>query len=66
MPEFAGDAPLYFDPYSAEDLSKKILSIIDQPEILSEMAQRSLDQSKRYNWEDTAKKTWNALAELAK
>lgn len=64
MPEFGRDAVVYFDPVSPEDLSKKILSIINQPMLLEELSRKAKDLSRQFDWQVTSRKTWEAIASL--
>lgn len=61
MPEFGGDAVIYFDPYKPTDLCEKILSIEENPQMMDAMADRAYVQALKFNWEDTTKKTINFL-----
>jgi glycosyltransferase involved in cell wall biosynthesis len=64
MPEFAGDAALYFDPASPADLAEKLATVLDNPVYLGELAARAREQSLLYDWQSAARDTWNVLAAL--
>ena len=57
MPEFGGDAVLYFDPYSVESLVEKVLEIESNKELMKRLGLRALERSKIYNWEVTTRET---------
>jgi glycosyltransferase involved in cell wall biosynthesis len=65
MPEFAGDAALYFDPTIPEDLANKLASVLSDPGRLRELGVRAGEQSRLFDWRRTARDTWDALESLA-
>lgn len=64
MPEFGGDAVIYFDPSSPDDFADKIVSIIDEASSMMELATRARMRSYQYDWQKTARQTWSAIANL--
>jgi glycosyltransferase involved in cell wall biosynthesis len=64
MPEFGGDAAIYFDPSAPEDLAEKLSSVIDDPTRLAELAAKAKKRSQLYDWDRTARTTWTAIGEL--
>lgn len=65
MPEFAGDNVAYFDPYNSEQLAGLLMRFLDDAGLRERMGAMALEYSRRYQWSDSARKTWSALAELA-
>lgn len=65
MPEAAGDAALYVDPERSEDIAEKMDSLLSNPSLREELAQKGLKQVKKFSWEKTAKKTLQVLEEIA-
>lgn len=65
MPEFGGDAPVYFDPRSPDDLARKLASLLGDPNRMSELAAKAENRSRFYNWESCAEKTWQSIYQLA-
>lgn len=65
MPEFAGDNVAYFDPYNPEQLAGLLMRFLDDAGLRERMGAMALEHSRRYQWSDSARKTWSALAELA-
>lgn len=59
--EVAGDGAVYADPYSPEDFSKKILSVLNNKELKNKLRLNSLKRSQKYTWENTAKDTLEGL-----
>jgi glycosyltransferase involved in cell wall biosynthesis len=64
MPEFGGDAVIYFDPSSPDDLADKISSFIDDPELVSKLSMQAKARSFTYDWGNTARLTWKAIKEF--
>ncbi|MCL4353983.1 glycosyltransferase family 4 protein [Patescibacteria group bacterium] len=65
LPEAGGDAAIYFDPNSAQDIAKNLESITQNPKLREEMVKKGYEQIKKFSWEKTAKQTLQALEELA-
>lgn len=66
MPEAAGDAALYVNPESAEDVSKKISQVLSDDKLRNEMIKKGFEQVKKFSWEKTARETLKVLEEVAK
>ena len=64
MPEFGGDAVEYFDPYNPDELAELLLKYLDDEELCDRMGKKAFEHSFRYDWKESATKTWNALAQL--
>lgn len=65
MPEFGGDAVEYFDPYNPDELASLFLRYLDNEELCATMGQKAFEHSFRYDWKESAARTWNALSDLA-
>jgi glycosyltransferase involved in cell wall biosynthesis len=61
MPEFGGDAPLYFEPSSPEDLANKLLSVIDDPVRMAELSDKAARRSLLYDWDRAGRATWDLI-----
>lgn len=55
--EVAGDACLYFDPNSSDDLADKITLMLKDKKLREEYISRGYKQAKRYSWENCANET---------
>ncbi len=64
MPEFGGDAAVYFDPGKPEQLAEKIFSIIDNSSMMDELATKAKMRSMHYQWSVAARKTWEVIMGL--
>jgi glycosyltransferase involved in cell wall biosynthesis len=65
MPEFAGDAAVYFDPAAPSDLADKLQRLLEAPAELEELGARARSRSALYAWDVTARRTWEAIAHVA-
>ena len=61
MPEFGGDAVVYFNPREPEDFAEKVGKLMDDPTALRVLGQRAANHALRYDWEVTAAATWRAI-----
>jgi len=65
MPEVAGGAALYFDPYYVEDIAAKIGQLLTNKELCQELSRKALVRAKEYSWERTAECTLDVLYQAA-
>lgn len=65
MPEFGGDAVMYFDPSSPDDLAQQLTRVNHSDQLISELGEKAFAQSERYQWDETGRRTWCALIQLA-
>jgi glycosyltransferase involved in cell wall biosynthesis len=64
MPEFGGDAVVYFDPSSSDDLAYKLSAVNSSAPLMAELGRKALVQSDRYQWEETGRRTWRELIQV--
>jgi glycosyltransferase involved in cell wall biosynthesis len=64
MPEFGGDAVIYFDPASPADLAEKLAAILDDPTYMEQLSKKAGDRSLLYDWKTAARLTWDAIENL--
>jgi glycosyltransferase involved in cell wall biosynthesis len=64
MPEFGGDAVVYFDPSRPEDLARKLEQVNSDEELMLRLAGAASERSAQYRWEETGRKTWDAFVDL--
>jgi glycosyltransferase involved in cell wall biosynthesis len=56
-PEIYGDAALYFDPKSPQDLATKLQQLLDDKTLRKDLIKKGQAQVKKYSWHDCAAKT---------
>lgn len=66
LPEVYGEAALFFDPNSTEDLVKKINQIIKDAELRLSLAARGYLQAKKYSWKQMGIQTISVYNKLFK
>ena len=65
MPEFGGEAVIYFDPSSPRDFAEKISSFIDDQSKMDALALKARERALIYDWKETARQTWASLKKLS-
>ncbi len=63
LPEVGGDAALYFDPHSTEEIKQVILKVLTNPELSKQLVEKGLEQIKQFSWERCAKETLAVIEE---
>lgn len=63
LPEIYGEAAMFFDPYSSDDLARKISQILNDKKIAQEFKKKGLAQVKKYSWTKMAEETWRIYQE---
>lgn len=64
MPEAGGGAALYVDPENTQDITEKIDMLVSDDSLRQELVEKGYEQIKKFSWEETAKKTLDALEKL--
>lgn len=55
MPEVGGEAALYADPFSVDDLKEKVINLAGNEGLRKKLATLGLDRAKQFTWEESAK-----------
>ena len=61
LPEIAGDAALYFDPFNELDMAEKMEKISTESSLREELIEKGKIKGDSYSWDQAAKKTWETL-----
>ena len=64
IPEVVGDAGLYFEPSSKEELLGILDKITDDMILRKKLIRKGLDRSKKFSWEETAAGTYKIYKEV--
>lgn len=56
LPEVAGDAALYFDPASSEELAARIERLLHSSELRASLRDRGLQRAKQFTWQEFTRK----------
>lgn len=57
LPEVAGDAAEYFDPYDLESMANSLEKVIFSSDLRNDLVQRGMERVKQFSWDTCAKKT---------
>ena len=66
LPEVGGDAAVYFDPTSKEEMKQAILKVLNSAELRAELVAKGRGQLAKFSWEKCARETLAVLEEAAK
>jgi len=66
LPEIGGNAVLYCDPFHTESICKTMLDLTTDHSLYEELKSNGLVRSSLFNWEKTAEKVWEQLADQLK
>jgi glycosyltransferase involved in cell wall biosynthesis len=66
MPEVLGDAGLYFDPESPEQIAGAIRELLVSPELRAQNAARAFARAEQYSWARCAEQIFSYLAGFAR
>lgn len=64
MPEICGDAALYCDPYSVDDMAAKLLTILNDEPLRVNLRQRGLEHARTFTWEKCIAQTCDVIRGL--
>lgn len=64
LPEVCGDAALYIDPYSSEDIAEKIKLLLSDDKLREELRRKGLERAKMFSWEKCAEETIKVIEEV--
>lgn len=57
IPEVGGDAALYFDPLSVEQISQTMMQVIGDPSLRRSLARQGYARAQQFSWDETARQT---------
>ncbi|MCH9633629.1 MAG: D-inositol-3-phosphate glycosyltransferase [Chlamydiae bacterium] len=64
LPEVVGNAGLYIDPTSRDDLCERVLKIYGDSELRTELSEKSLIQAKKFSWENNTQAAHSAFQSI--
>jgi glycosyltransferase involved in cell wall biosynthesis len=64
LPEVGGDAAIYFDPNSIDDMRTQIERVITSTTLQNELIKKGKEQAKKFSWEKCAKETMEVYKQL--
>ncbi len=66
LPEVAGDAAIYCDPFSPEEIANGMFCLLENENLRSDLKEKALKRSRVYSWDNAAKLVWEEIEELLK
>lgn len=66
IPEILGDAVVYFDPYSVNDMAEKITALLNNKQKQAELISRGNKQAQKFSWENCAMETLGVYQSVLK
>jgi len=57
LPEVGGEASLYFNPYSVDDMADIIAKVLGSEDLQKNLTRKGLERVKQFSWEKLAKQT---------
>ncbi len=64
LPEVAGDAALYADPFNVSAITEQMLSVVRNEDLRNELIERGKIQRQKYNWDKTADGLWQNIEKI--
>jgi glycosyltransferase involved in cell wall biosynthesis len=61
LPEVAGNAALYIDPFDIVSISKALYTISTDIPFRDQLIREGQEQKKKFSWENTAKSVWTSI-----
>ena len=61
LPEVAGDAALYVDPFNIDSIEKALHEISTNPKLREKLIGEGQEQRQKFSWENTAKSVWSSI-----
>ncbi len=61
LPEICGNAALYIDPLNPEDIAKKILLLLNDNALKSQLIKNGKERIKNFTWENNARKLYKIM-----
>lgn len=66
LPEVAGDAAVYVDPYSEESICEGLLRLLGDPQLAGELRKKGFENARRFSWQKSAERLDEIINEEVK
>lgn len=64
LPEVAGDAAIYCDPFNIQDIANGMLRLLENEDLRKELSEKSIYRSQQFSWEKAAEEVWMEIEEV--
>lgn len=61
LPEIAGDAAVLVDALEVDSISAGVEQVVNDTELYNKLIEMGYERAKLFNWDDTAKQTWDVI-----
>lgn len=61
LPEVAGEAAIYVDPFSVDEIANAMTRIATEPQLVEELKQKGKERSAHFSWDKTAEIAWEVI-----
>ena len=61
LPEVAGNAAIYVDPFNIEDMCRGMLTIYKDDVLRNSLIQNGIEQCKKFTWDASAQGFWSSI-----
>lgn len=61
LPEVAGDAALFCDPFNTEDIADKMITICNNENLRKELSKKGIERGKLFSWDKAAQEAWKII-----
>lgn len=65
IPEVAGDAAIYFDPASTDEIAKAMQQLVENPDLRQQLVERGRVQRNKFSWDTSAENLYRILEQAA-
>lgn len=66
LPEVAGDAAIYCDPFDEKSIEMALSEMATNDGLRQKLAEKSLERGKQFSWDKSAKAIWQVLEKVLK
>jgi glycosyltransferase involved in cell wall biosynthesis len=66
MPEVLGEAAVFFDPASVDDMAAALESLLDDGELRRDLSAKAAARARRFSWQKTARATLDVIRDAAR
>jgi glycosyltransferase involved in cell wall biosynthesis len=61
MPEVAGDAAIYVDPFSVRSICDGLIKVAMEPSLAATLNERARIQRQKFSWQKSADRLWSSM-----
>lgn len=61
LPEVAGDAAVYCNPFDVDDIAKQLKNVCEDQSLQEELSRKGLERSALFSWDKSAETIWEVI-----